>query len=252
MVASLASSDLTLKIVLFSMIVNLVFPVFAYSFTTITGSDFESLDISISQESLINAGLQFSSAQSLNVTYEAAPELATFNISDRLLRVRWFHDALWGDRFRFTRPSLIEYTVGEITGDYFSLGGEALTAESNGFYYTHDFYNSTMVSNYDPDYNWTMVTITQAGLTILFSTIPGDAGNITQAVYETGTITATVGERVSQDQSFDFRAFVDWYFSMLFTNKNYGLPASVNWLMRIFVTITLFSAFLVARDILPF
>lgn len=248
-----ASTDLTVKIVLFSMLVNILFPVFAYGFTTITGSDLEAYDIAISEETLINAGIQFQAADSLNITWKAADlDLQTFNISGQLLRIRWDSWPLYGDRFRFSIPKLIEIPIGDATGDYFSTGGQVVEVQSQGNEYINNFYNSTMVANYDPTYNWTQVYVPQKGLIILFTTLAADDNNITKAVYETGNLTATVGQRFNEGSEFDFRAFIDWYMGMMFTNKNYGLPASAAWIMRGFVVITLFAALLLARDLLPF
>lgn len=248
-----ASTDLTVKIILYSMIVNILFPVFAYGMTTITGSALEDFDISISEETLINAGIQFTAAESANITFKGADlDSQTFNVSGNLLRIRWDTWPLIGDRFRFSMPKLYEIPIGDLTGDYFSTGGQVLEVQSEGQEYVNDFYNSTMVANFDPAYNWTRVNIPQKGIVVLFTTLSADDNNITKAVYETGNVTATVGQRFTDGSTFDFRAFIDWYMGMLFTNKNYGLPASAAWIMRVFVAITLFSALLLARDLLPF
>lgn len=245
----MAGSELTTRILLFSMILNIVFPVFAYSFTTITGSQIEDYDISISQQDLINAGIVFSSAQSLNITYGAGP--IEFNISARYLRVNWANRLFIGDDFRFYRPSLPEVYIGDQTGNYFTANGETLRVESQGISYVNDFYNSTMVLNFDPDYNWTQVYVPAEGVIILFKTLAADDNNITAGVYDTGTLTATAGIKFEETQDFNFGQYVSWYMGMLFTNKSYGLPSEVNWLMRIFTAITLFSAIAAARDFLP-
>lgn len=244
------ADEFTNKILLFSLIVNIVFPVFAYSFTDMTGELADLGELSISEAQLFNAGIVFTAAQSLNVTYEGGP--ATFNISDALRRINWFNDALKGDRFRFYRPSIIELGIGDLTGDYFSLGGESVYVNSGGNSYSGDFYNSTMVLNFDSAFNWTRVDLFSDGFTVLFTTIKADDNNITKAVYETGILTATIGELQEEGGGFNFAGYVSWYFSMIFTNTSFGLPSEVNWIMRIFTTITLFAAISVAREFLPF
>lgn len=244
------ADELTTRILLFSMIINIVFPVFAYSFTTIIGEQPGSSDISINEEDLINAGILFDRAESLNLTYGSYVE---FNITDRLLRISWTDRLLIGDSFRFYRPSLPEQYIGDQTGNYFSANGETLRIESEGLSYFNDFYNSTMVLNFNTTgANWTRVYLPQAGAICLFKTYPADLNNITKAVYESGNLTVTAGVKFTETDSFDFRAYVNWYMGMLFTNKNYGLPDGVNWIMRIFTAVTLFAAISIAREFLPF
>jgi len=241
------ASDLVTKIVLTSIIVNLVFPVFAYSFTTITGEDLEDYDISLDYDDLLRAGLLFQDAQSYNLTFHNE---VVFNVSDRLIRARWDTRLGAGDVLRFSVPTIAEKGIGAITGYYFSLGGKTvyLTLETTNEFLEY-LYNSTIIVGLDPEYNWTRVNL-DTGQIALITPPPEANGNMTKAVYELGKITITLGDKAMDQNDVDVIGFVDWYFSFVLGSRNYGWPASLAWIMRIWAVITFFSGMYLAVSLL--
>lgn len=244
-------SDATIKLATFSILLNIIFPVFAYSFTTLEGSDFISWDLSIDQDDLINAGIQFERATQDNITFRDGP--ITFNISNDYVRFNWERHIFQGDRMTVKQPSFIEQAWGDITGDYFSLGGEeAVLGLEGSFIFTGEIFNSTIVTHWDPVYNWTRIDLKNQGVTALITPriTATDPNNITEAVYVDGTLTITLGSIRASDGSFDGGDFIDFYWDMLIGANEWGLPASMEWIIRILTAMTVFSAVLLGREIL--
>jgi len=242
-------SDATVKLATFSILLNILFPVFAYSFTSLEGSDIEAWDLSISLDDLLNAGIQFDEVTQENITFGGDP--ITFNNSGDLQRFRWFNKPLVGDILRVTHPSPIEWAWGEITGDYFGLGGSQTPLVIDGeVYIDGQIFNSTLVTKFDTEYNWTRLDLQTQGVVALITPRPEHDFNISEAVYVDGNLTITIGHPRAQDGSFNPGEFVDFYWDMLIGAGDWGLPSVMNWITRILTVITMFSAVLLGRELL--
>lgn len=242
-------SDATIKLATFSLLLNIIFPVFAYSFTTLEGEDIQNWDLSIDLDDLLNAGIQFDTASQQNITFNGDP--VTFNTSDKLTRFTWQAWPLAGDQMRIRHPSFVEMAWGDLTGDYWLFGGVETAYSINGeLVNTGVLYNSTIVTNWDTSNNWTRIDLKNMGLTCLITPRPNEIQNITQAVYVDGNLTLTMGQVRTQDGEFDAGEFVDFYWDMLIGSNDWGLPSSMAWIVRILTVITMFSAILLGRELL--
>ena len=244
-------SDATVKLATFSILLNIIFPVFAYSFTILEGSEIIAWDLSIDQADLINAGIQFERATQDNITFRGGAVI--FNISSDYIKFDWERNIIHGDRMTVKQPSFIEKAWGELTGNYFALGGEnAVIGIEGTFYPSGVIYNSTIVISWDQAYNWTRLDLKQMGVSALITPRINslDPNNITEAVYTDGELTITLGSIRAADGSFDGGDFIDFYWDMLIGANDWGLPASMEWIIRILTVMTVFSAVLLGREIL--
>lgn len=241
-------NDAIARIFVFSLIFNIVFPPLAYAFTGFQEDPPGALAIPLEYEDLLNAGIIFSEAENRTIVYGTYTDFNTSSLDH--LRAVWDKPLISPSSLRFYRPSFVERAIGDVTGNYFSLGGEVQTVSVNGEPYTQVL-NSTMVAAFDPAHNWTRIDITQAGLIALLTTLPADNNNMTQAVYVTGILMITVGKPMFTGETFDFIRYVEWYWGILTTGQNYGLPVAFQWLLRILAVLFLTSAIMFARELLP-
>jgi len=238
------ANEWALKVLVFSVVVNTLVPVFAYAFTF---QEYSPVSIpGIDDEELLNAGIVFTSGSSGNITFDGPP--LDFDLNGTRVRFKWYSDPVNGDIMIAKRPTLIERIIGAGIGDYYFLGGETLVIMSRGEPYIENFKNSTIVANYDEEYNWTRVELPQVGLTALITPTVADAGNITKAVYETGELTIVIGEIA--DTGMNIENFIGWYLTTVFGTKNWGLPPTLVWTIRLFSTISIIAGVIVGRELL--
>lgn len=241
-------NDSIARLFIFSLLFNLTFPVMAYAFVGFAASPPGILDIALDYEDLLNAGIMLSSGESHNVTFGAGG--VDFNTSSSVIRAEWHKPWFSEARLDFKVPSLIEETIGDLTGDYFSMGGIIQTVDISGGPQIH-IVNSSLVAAFNPEYNWTRIDIVQAGLIALVTTIPPDLNNMTRGVYETGILTFTIGKPLAEGGEFDWLQFVEWYWGLLTSSHNYGLPFGFDWFLRILAVLFLTSAIMFARELIP-
>lgn len=241
-------NDSIARLFIFSLIFNLAFPAISYAFVGFAVDPPGALDIALEYEDLLNAGIILSSGESHNVTFKGGP--VDFNTSSSVIRAEWFKPLLSEARLEFRSPSPIEEAIGDATGNYFSLGGVLQPVIITGGPAMW-MVNSTFVAEWDPVYNWTMIPIRGLGLLALFTPTTPDGDNVTNAVYVTGALTLTVGKPMTVEGEFDWIQFIQWYWGLLTSTHNYGLPWSFDWLLRIMAVLFLTSAIMFARELIP-
>lgn len=233
----------TLKIIIMSLVISMLFPIFAYTFATFTGDYPSDYDITLTTEKLLNAGILLKDGEIHNITF-ANSTYTQFDYSNHSVRVRWYNDAIWGDRFWVVRQSVIE----KLAGTWFFP--EGLNYIINGVpYATTNLDNLTIINNWDSEYNWTKVEIPDEGSLMLFETLVSDDNNITKAIYETGTVTVTVGSQAGTGFTFD--SFIDWYWGVLVTGNDFGMPTFMSWLIKLLSAYMVLGALLLGRELLP-
>lgn len=237
--------DASLKLVIFSFIISLLFPIFAYTFTSF-GTTPTVYDVSLSQDVLTSAGIVLADGESHNITFDTA--WTEYTVKNNTMRIRWESNILKGDFMGHYRQSYIENVLGTW------LFPERMTPqiEGLGVLVPHGMDNATIVNNFNTDYNWTKYSIIENGLTVFVTTLPSDNNNITKAVYETGTVTVTVGSLVLESGSVSALHFVDWYVSVVTGQaENWGFPSFMVWIVRIMSFMTLLSAYLLGVELIP-
>lgn len=237
----------TLKLVTFSFILSIIFPTFAYTFTTF-GEEPENFDISLTVDQLINSGVILSDAVSHNVTYLGGAQ--EYTVKNTTMRIAWKNNIITGSYFANQQQSLIELWLGTWI---YPIEMDWVHDQSVGFLPSQQLKNATVVNKFDPQYNWTKYELVQNGLTVFITTLASDDNNISKAIYETGTVTITVGTPVFAGQDINFENFGKWYMSVVTgQGDDWGLPAFMSWVVRIFSFMTFLAGILLLKEFVPF
>lgn len=238
----------TLKLVTFSFILSIIFPTFAYTFTTFGEEPFN-FDITLGVDELINAGIQLSDAEAHNVTFGGAPQ--EYTVKNTTMRVKWVDRFLLPDYFANQQQDYISKVL-----DTWAFGAEEMDwimDPAAGFLPSTQLTNETVIDNFDTQYNWTRYTLVQNSLTVFITATKPDDGNITKAITDTGIVTVTVASQVFDSETINFENFGKWYINVVTgSGGDWGLPSFMSWVVRIFSFLTLLSGILLAKEFVPF
>jgi hypothetical protein len=233
----------TLKLVLFTFVISLLFPVFAFSFTNF-GADWETYDVttSLNQDTLTRAGITLKEGLSRNITFRGA--YAEYPLQNLTIRINWVRQPVLGDYFLHRRRSF----VGRIL-DNWALTKSLSPKIGTDTLSFNGLDNATVINNFNPEFNWTEYKIIETGLSAFITTLPKEDNNITLAVQEIGNVTITVGKQVSRDQEWNFTEFIDWYWSIIIGANDWGMPSFMNFLIRVISGLTFLSGVLLLKDL---
>lgn len=228
-------------IFIFLLIFNILFSTFAYALTVFPEAETQAdFSVTIDQEKLLQYGVSFINATSLNVTFGADYQYFTYN--DRNLRVKWIDGAAGADYIVFEKRSWL----GEKLDSWlFALDLSVSLVDEN--FVTNALYNGTIINYWDSENDWLRINI-DSGVIGFLTTLPADAGDIENAVQVTGILTLTVGE-VSTQEGLNIGEFIDWYSGMILGLNYNGLPSWMNWIIRGILTINLVVGIYAIRDL---
>jgi hypothetical protein len=238
-------NDGQLKLTVFSFVLSILFPTFAYALTTF-GDQPEFFDITLDNNELINAGIILSDGESHNVTYNDVYK--EYNVSEVVVRVNWKQSVAPPDFFRHITQSWLGKRLGTWLGGFFHLIKPII--DTNVLPET-GMNNITVINNFNLDYNWTYYGLKERNLVALISTLPSDNNNITKAIMETGTVTVTIGTKLIEADDINFKNFASWYINIVTGDIDWGMPSFMLLIMRVFTFMTILSGILLAREILP-
>lgn len=236
----------TQRLVIFSFVLSILFPMFAYTFTTF-GENPDPFDLTLSVVQLENAGIKLSEAETHNVTFGGPAQ--EYTVKNATMRVKWIDSILFGDYFANQQQSVIE----KILGTWFwPIEMDITLDRAPGFILGNDLNNATVVNSFNTEFNWTKYSPVQNSLTVFITTLDSDNNNITKAIYETGTVTVTVASQVFGLEDTNFRDFGNWYLQVVTGNSDWGLPDFMIWIVRIFSFMTLLAGVLLVKEFIPF
>lgn len=236
--------DGTLKLVIFSFTLSLLFPMMAYTFTAF-GTLPENFDISLDMNQLENAGIILSDAESHNVTFDAPAQ--EYTVGNQTMRVQWVDRGALADYFSSLQQSFIERVLGTWA---FPVRMDVVYDGSSGWIRSWDNTNSTVISKFDTTYNWTKWSCVQNGLTVFVTCLPADNNNMTASIIN-GTVTVTVGSALIDSDDPSILSFVNWYVDVVTGQSgDWGMPSFLVWIVRIFSFMTLLSGYLMATELI--
>lgn len=237
--------DGTLRLVIFSFVLSLIFPMMAYTFTTF-GTVPENFDSSLSIAQLENAGIKLSDAESYNVTFGGVAQ--EYTVGNQTMRVQWVSRvAPFTDYFSSQQQSYIERVLGTWL---FPIKMDVSYDGSVGFIGSTDNTNATVISHWDNEYNWTKWSCVQNGLSVFITCLPNDNNNITFSILN-GTVTATVGSELIQAGEVSMLNFVNWYISIVTGQAgDWGFPSFLIWIVRVFSFLMLLSGYLLTTELI--
>lgn len=230
------------------MLFQIIFPIFVFGFTTFNpaSQDIGNIDITLDMDSLVSNQVFFSEAKTKELTHGSYVQF-DLNESSKKMRVSWDEYTLSSStQFRFIKQNIVEV---QTDSWFFPV---KLTVEIDGVTYCPDPYkfhyakNQTIINAFNTDYNWTRAEVWGFGVQVFF-TAEKYSNNITQAI-DAGELNCTVGIPMILDVD-DYGAFIDWYWSILTSNRDYGLPIFLKWALQIQTILTIFSAVFLGREL---
>jgi hypothetical protein len=238
----------TLRLVTFSFILSILFPTFAYAFTAF-GETPEDFDVSLDANTLLDAGIQLTDGVSHNVTFLGGD--VEYTVKNVTMRINWRDPiGVAEPYFANKRQGWVQKTLGTWWN---AIEMNIIIDTSLGTKPSTFLTNATVINYFDETYNWTKYEIFENNLVAFITTLNADDNNITKAIYETGTVTITVGTAIFTQNDFGAASFLQWYRTVIFTGgSEWGLPSFMSWVVRIFSFMTLISGILVAKELREF
>lgn len=233
-----------ISLYIFVLILNLVFPVMSYTFTTF-GPESGTYDVDLDPNSLMMIGLNLVGGESRNITWEGDwVEYTELNVT---IRLRWMNIfnlfSPDDDGIVFQKPSAIGSAFGEWVFPYGVSVKSLLTNE-----WETEARNDTIIRDYDPEFNWTRFVIGDGHH--IFITPFENHGNITEAIYVDGTLNVTIARSFDQTEDrFNFWSFLKWYNSLLIGSDAWGLPSVFSWVIRLLAAISILAAIMLVKDL---
>jgi len=234
-----------LSLYVFILILNLVFPILGYTFTTF-GSEFEEFDINLDSDTLMMAGITLVSGETKNVTWNG--EWVYFEIQNKTTRFRFMEN--------MRNPSI------EIIGDGVATQRQtAVSLALNNWFFAYrlsvkgiktgdwakGMFNATIISEWEPNYNWSRFLLSD-GTNFFITCFSGE--NITKSVYEDGTLNITVAQTFDETTNFNFWQFLGWYSSLMLGSQSWGLPPIFAWVIRLFSALSILALVLLSKEMI--
>lgn len=232
----MSSSGSMTRIYLFVLILNVVFPVLGYTFTTF-GDDQQAYEIDLDQDALMAAGITLSDAESHNLSYPSP--WVEYTLQNSTIRAKWQYNAI-----AFQKRSAIGRAFNSWIFPYVIDVKSVLSNRWHG-----SVYNSTIVSDFNTEYNWTRFILEDGNH--IFVTPYADDGNISKAIWIDGHVNVTIAKSFEESgTNFNFWNFLGWYSSLLIGDQSWGLPDIFSWFIRILGVISLFAMIMLTKDLI--
>jgi hypothetical protein len=230
---------------LFVIVMNLVFPVFAYTFTTY-GDEPENFEIPLDVDTLNMAGITLIDAESHNLTFTGPwVYYVDINIS---MRARFMNDIYFGtvrlgDGIQIQRQSGIGKAFNSWAFPY------AVNIKSWG---TNQWFtmvsNASIVSEWDTTYNWSRFVLSDGHQ--VFITPEDTHNNITRGVFQDGHLNMTIAKTFEEETHFNFWRFLGWYTSLMIGDRSWGLPQVFSWVIRILGAVSILSVIMLTKELI--
>lgn len=234
------------RLYVFILVLNLVFPILGYTFTTF-GTQSERYELALDADSLMTIGLNLVDGESHNLTWKGGHiEYLLLNTS---IRAEWDHfrqgaSAIFYDGISFFKQSALSKAFNTWIGKYTVA---VKSVGSNEWFFT--LRNETIVRDFNTEYNWSRFVL-EDGHHVFITPFAND-GNITKAVYVDGNLNVTLAKSFDEDTTFNFWRFVGWYSSLLLGDQSWGLPSIFAWVLRILGALSVFAVVMLTRDLIP-
>ena len=228
----------------FVLVLNLLMPVFGYTFTTF-GTEPEDFDISLDLDTMNMAGINLVDAESHNLLFTAPwVEYTSINIT---IRARFMNDIYFGlvnlgDGIQLQRQSGIGMAFDSWA---FPYAVNVKSIKTNQWYTMIS--NASIVSEWDPRYNWSRFVLSDGHQ--VFITPEDDHNNITRGVFEDGHLNMTIAKTFEEETHFNFWRFLGWYTSILIGDQSWGLPGVFSWIIRILGALSILSVVMLTKEL---
>lgn len=243
-----------LSLYVFVLVLNIVFPVYGYAFSTFPSTYGFDYDVSLSEEDLAEVGITLVDADLTNLTFGAGYQV--LYVQNKTFRMRWDNvpQGAVGPVIPVTRADGIEITTPSAVGMALDKAGFGLWTLSSVLawksvitnQWRRVLTNDSIVNEWSDEYNWTRVKIETGHW--LFVTPRLNHNNITLAVYGDSQLNITLAQSFEESTNFNFWRFVTWYSSLMIGLDSYGLPSFFQWIIRILGGISTLALVLIAKE----
>lgn len=237
-----------LGLYVFILVLNLVFPILGYTFTTF-GTEFEKYDISLDPETLMLAGINLVDAESHNVTYNG--DWVYFEIQNKTTRFRFMDDIEDALIFRLTSIgdgiAMQRQTAVSLALNNWLFPSLVSVKGINIGVFDLAMFNASIVAEWDTDFNWSRF-VASDGTNIFVTAFSGS--NITRSVYVDGTLNITIAETFEETTNFNFWQFLGWYSSLMLGTESWGLPSIFSWILKLFSALSILALMLLAKEMI--
>lgn len=234
------------KLYIFVLVLNLVFPVFGYTFTAF-GENPGDYEMDLDLDALHMAGITLVDAESHNMTYNSG--WVYFTELNKTIRSQFMDNVrdpmilILGDGVTFQSQSAVAMALEGWTMPYRMSVKSVITNE-----WIKYIANDTIVRDYNTLYNWSRF-ILKSGHQV-FITPNLTHGNMSRAVYEDAHINVTIAKTFEEESNFNFRRFLGWYTSIMIGSQSWGLPSVFSWVLRILGALSIFAMVMLTKDLI--
>jgi len=224
----------TMKIVIFSALFSLIFPVLAYPLTTFYATEpMQYTSRALDPDALAQARITISGEDIQNLTRDGG--WVEFNVSGEPIRARWITD--YGYKFFEWKK---KGWLGWITPVYLYVLDPPREEEYDFFY------EDEVITYWSDEYNWTHVKLNK-GYHVFFLIRPGYS-SITECI-NNGEITMVIASVYEEESGpgYQLQNFQAWYLSILGGRNTFNLPTPLFWLLRLISIIGVISFIVLLR-----
>lgn len=234
------------KLYVFILVLNMIFPVMSYTFTTF-GATPENYELDLDMNSLMEIGLNLLDGESQNMSWDSGlwNNYTLVNVTVRATWAPWREQ--WGqpytDGIEFQKQSALSLAF---NGWFASYTVDIKSVITNEWFDV--LRNDTIVRDYDQNHNWSRF-ILKDGHHVFITSFESHE-NITQAVYEDGTLNVTIAKSYDESEDrFNFWSFIKWYGGLLIGDQSWGLPSVFSWIIRLITAISFLASILLIKEL---
>lgn len=234
-----------LGLYIFVLILNLVFPILGYTFTTF-GVEPEKYDISLDLNTLMMAGINLVSAESHNVTWMG--EWVYFEIQNMTTRFRFMEKIYDTTTFAYKDGVAIQRRSPAslaLNNWVFPQSVSAKGIKTGNWEQTMT--NATIIAEWEQYFNWSRFLLSD-GTNLFITCFSGT--NITKSVYEDGTLNVTIAQTFEETTKFNFRQFLGWYTSLMLGTQSWGLPPIFGWSLKLLSALSILAMILLSKELI--
>jgi len=228
------------------LIFNVLFPTFAYAFTTLAVDGDGEIDSVIDPDELLLAGIDIENATTHTVIHGAA--WTEFEVGSETFRVQWVEDQGLGWLFDNSPGFALQRRANPIDRMFntwlFPLNirwvnpsnGTALDVLSN----------ATLVDAYEESKGWAKIDLKNDVRIVLFTANSTISPTFEDAVEVNGTVLVTIATPAMDD--FSLLGFIDFFTGTLIGDNMYGLPSVFSWIMRLLSVVSILALAWFVKD----
>ncbi len=234
------------KLYLFVLILNLIFPVLAYTFTAF-GETEERYETNLNPDSLMSIGINLVDGESHNFTFKAE-EWVEYLLLNTTIRARWYETKRGAlapkiDAIEFQKQS----TLSKAFDSWYSPYQVYIKSIASNEWFPV-LRNETILRDFDTEFNWSRFVLEDGHH--VFITPFADDGNMSKAIYVDGALNVTLAKSFDTETNFNFWRFLGWYSSLLIGDQSWGLPSMFGWVIRILGALSIFAVIMLTKELI--